>query len=174
MPDLKVARQLFRARHLGHFGLMVQSRFAAVERNRHGKDRVTVLDRHDAARREAAAVANAVDFVDNRDLGVASQQKIAMERMRRPVGNALDGAAGSDQRLANDLAAENTLPARLRRTASKQIYLDRFEIEDGEQILYGRGHRSSQSVSIRYANVTHRQAWPSVAVTLGTKSKSIG
>src|SRR5215470_12540154 len=109
---------------------------------------MTVLDRHNAPRGEAAAVANAVDFVDNGDLGIAGQQEITMERMRRPVGDLVDCAAGSHQRLANDLAAENALPAHLRRAASKQIYLDRFEIEDGEQIRYSRGHRSSQQVEI--------------------------
>jgi hypothetical protein len=65
------------------------------------------------------------------------------------VRNPIDRAAGGNQRLANHLAAKNALPADLRRTASKQIYLDRFKIEDGEQILHGRSHRSSQQVEMR-------------------------
>ena len=97
-----------------------------------------MLDCHDTPRGKAAAVADAVDFVDNGDLGIAGQQEIPMERVRRPLRDHC--AAGSDQRLANDLAAKNPLPADLRRTATKQIYLDGFKIEDGEQILYGRVH----------------------------------
>src|SRR5262245_24126676 len=110
----------------------------------HGEDGVTVLDRHDPSRGKAAAVPNAVDFVDDGHLGVAGQQKITMERMRRPLRNLVDRAASGNQRLANHLAAKNALPADLRRTASKQIYLYRFKIKNGKQILYGSVHGSSQ------------------------------
>src|SRR5215831_5145020 len=104
-----------------------------------------MLDRHDAARRKAAAVSNAVDFVDNGDPGIACQQKIAVERVRRTVSNRVDRPAGCNQRLTDDLTAKNALPADLRRTASKQIYLDRFKIEGSEQILNGRVHGLSRS-----------------------------
>ena len=57
--------------------------------------------------------------------------------MRLPLGQVVDGAAGRDQRLADDLAAEYPLPALLRRAAAKQVHLDRFEIEDGDEILDG-------------------------------------
>ena len=98
---------------------------------------MAVLDRHHAAGGEAAAVADAVDLVDDRDLGIAAEQEIGMQRMRRPIGDVVDGAAGGDQRLADHLAAEHPLPALLRRAAAKQVHLDRLEIEDGEEILDG-------------------------------------
>ena len=63
-----------------------------------------------------------------------------MERVRRPLRHAFDGAAGRDQRLADHLAAEHALPADLGRAAAKQIHLDRLEIENGEKILDGGGH----------------------------------
>ena len=42
---------------------------------------------------------------------------------------------GRDQRLADHLAAEHALPADLRAQAAKQILLELFEIEDGEQLF---------------------------------------
>jgi len=98
---------------------------------------VAVLDRHHPPGREAAAVADAVNFVDDGDLGVARQQEIGMERMRRPTGDVLHGAAGGDQGLPDHLAAEHPLPSLLRRAAAKQVHLDRLEIENGEEILDG-------------------------------------
>ena len=101
---------------------------------------MAVLDRLDVARGEAFAVANAVDVVDDRHFGIAAEQKISVQRMRRPGRHVIDGAAGRDQRLADDLAAEHPLPARLRRTAAKQIHFERFEIENINQFLDGGGH----------------------------------
>ena len=89
------------------------------------------------ARREAPPVADAVDLVDDRDLRVAGQHEIAVQRMRLA---ALHGAAGGDQRLADHLAAEHPLPAHLRALAAKQIDLERLEIEDGEKVRHGGRH----------------------------------
>ena len=63
--------------------------------------------------------------------------------MRRPRRHVLDGAAGGDQRLADHLAAEHPLPARLRRAAAKQVHLQRLEIENVEDFLNGGGHALS-------------------------------
>ena len=63
--------------------------------------------------------------------------------MRRPRGDVLDGAAGRDQRLADHLAAEHPLPARLRRAAAEQVHLERLEIENVEDFLNGGGHALS-------------------------------
>ena len=57
-----------------------------------------------------------------------------MERMRQ---QALDGAAGRDHGLADHLAAEHALPARLRAAAAEQIHLERFEVKDGQQVDAG-------------------------------------
>ena len=98
---------------------------------------MAVLARGDAPRGEALAVADAVDVVDDRHLGIARQQEIGVHRMRRPAG--LDRAHRGDQRLADHLAAEHALPAGLRRAAAEQVHLERFEIEDVEQVLDGGG-----------------------------------
>jgi len=50
--------------------------------------------------------------------------------------------ARRNQRLADDLSAENALPAGLRRSATEQVHLQGLEIEDGENILDGGRHAS--------------------------------
>ena len=60
-----------------------------------------------------------------------------MQRMRQP---ALDGAARRHHRLSDHLAAEHPLPARLRAVAAEQVHLERFEIEDGNQVDQAFGH----------------------------------
>ena len=93
---------------------------------------LAVLDGDDAPGGEALAVADAVDLVDDRHLGIAGQQEIGVQRMRQ---HALDGAGGRDQRLADHLAAEHALPADLRAAAAKQVHLELLEVEDGEQVV---------------------------------------
>ena len=100
---------------------------------------MAVLARGDAPRGEALAVAHAVDVVDDRHLGIAGQQEIGVHRMRRR--GRLDRAHRRDQRLADHLAAEHALPADLRRAAAEQVDLELLEIEDGEQVVDGGGHR---------------------------------
>ena len=85
-----------------------------MERGGHGEDRLAVLDRHHAPGREAAAVANAVDLVDDGHRGIAGAQEIGVQRMRQA---AVHRAMGRDQRLADHLAAEHALPADLRAQA---------------------------------------------------------
>jgi hypothetical protein len=96
-----------------------------------------MLDRGDAAGRIALAVAQPFDLVDDRNLGVTGQDEITMQRMRQA---ALDGAACRDHGLADHLSAEHPLPARLRAVTAKQVHLDRFEIEDGNQVNHAFGH----------------------------------
>src|ERR1700680_1482842 len=103
----------------------------------HGENRGTMLARRDAPRGETFAVADAVNIVDDRHLRVDGQQEISVQRMRWP---AFDRAAGCDQRLADHLAAEDALPADLRAAAAKEIFFQRFEVENVEEILDGGGH----------------------------------
>jgi hypothetical protein len=114
-----------------------------VERDRHGEDRVPVLDRDDAPGGEALAVADAVDLVDDRYLGVAGQQEIRVQRVRRAAADVRHRPAGGDQRLADHLTAEHALPADLRRAATEQVHLERLEVEKGEELFDGRGHRGA-------------------------------
>src|SRR5262249_17370911 len=106
-----IARKFFRWRYIRHLGLMVEAGLIAVERYQHRKDRVPVLARSDPPRRETLAVPDAVDVVDDRNLGVSRQQEVSVHRMRRTV---IDGSHRGDQRLPDHLSPENTLPANLR------------------------------------------------------------
>ena len=97
-----------------------------------------MLDGDDAPRRETAAVANAVNLVDDRRLGIARQEKVSVKRMREPVLR-FNCAAGCDERLANDLAAEHALPTVLRAAAAEQIVLQLLQIESGQK-FFDSGH----------------------------------
>ena len=98
-----------------------------------------MLDRDHPPGGEAPAVANAIDLVDDRYLGVAAEQEVGVQRMRRPAVD-VERAAGRDQRLADHLAAEYPLAPDLGRAAAEQVDLELLEIEDGEQVLNGGGH----------------------------------
>src|ERR1700742_2196492 len=95
--------------------------FLGMEGNHDGEDRVAMLDRGDAPGRVALAVAQPLDLVDDRDLRIAGQDEVAMDRMRQP---SLDGAACCYHRLSDHLAAEYALPARLRAVAAEQVHLE--------------------------------------------------
>ena len=95
-----------------------------------------MLDRLHPPRREALAVADAVDVVDDRHLGVAAEQKVAVQRMGWP---ALDGTQGGDQRLPDHLSTEHALPPGLWRATAKQVHFERLEIKDGKEV-FDRGH----------------------------------
>ena len=56
------------ARDLGHVELMLVALLRHLERRRHVEDLLAVLDRDDAARREAGAVTSAIHFVKDRHL----------------------------------------------------------------------------------------------------------
>ena len=169
---LGFARQIFRRRHVRHFRLMLEARLVGMKRHQHGKDRMAVLARGDAPCGEALAVADAVDVVDDRNLGIARQQEIGVHGMRR---SCLHRAHGGDQRLADHLAAEHALPADLRGAAAEQIHVERLEVEKIEQVLDGGGgggHGSrfrgglppmtpGRGAKSRRGNVLRRQpAWP--------------
>ena len=98
---------------------------------------MAVLARGHASCGEALAVAEALDVVDDRHLGIAGQQKIRVHGMRRTAG--VDRAHRGNQRLADHLAAIDPLPAGLRRAAAEQVHLERLEVENVEEILDGRG-----------------------------------
>jgi len=93
----------------------------------------------DPPRRIALAVAQPLDLVDDRNLGIAGQDEIAVQRVRQPP---FDGAAGRHHRLPDHLPAEHPLPARLRAVAAEHVHLDRFEVENGEQVNQALGHQS--------------------------------
>src|ERR1700746_2960832 len=62
--------------------------------------------------------------------------------MRQP---AVDGAARGHHGLSDHLPAEYPLPARLRAVAAKQVHLERFEVENGNEVDQSLGHRNTFS-----------------------------
>ena len=77
------------------------------------------------------AVAAAVDFVDDGHPGIAGAQEIGVQRMADAI---LDGAVGRDQRLTQDLPAEDALPAVLGRHAAEDVVLDPLKVEQGQEL----------------------------------------
>jgi hypothetical protein len=109
-----------------------------VKRHHDREDRVAVLDRGNPPRRIALAVTQPLDLIDDRNLRIARQNEIAMQGMWQP---ALDRAARRHHRLPDHLSAKNPLPTGFRTVAAEHIHLDRFEIEDGNQVNQAFGHR---------------------------------
>ena len=56
--------------------------------------------------------------------------------------------AGRDERLADHLATEHPLPANLWAAAAKQVLLEPFKVEYGEQIIYSVRHFNSELASL--------------------------
>src|SRR4051794_33474160 len=137
--------EFLRQRHIGHFVLMVEGAMLVdMERHHDREDRIAVLDGGNPAGRVALAVAQPLNFVNDRYLRIAGKNEIAVQRVRQP---ALYGSACGHHRLPDHLAAEHPLPARLRAVAAEQVYLYRLEIEDRDKIDQSFGHRAL-SVSV--------------------------
>ena len=72
------------------------------------KNRSPVLDSHDTAGRETAAIADAINFVKDRCRRIAWAKKVGVERVDHAAG-LINCARSSNQGLACDLAAEDPL-----------------------------------------------------------------
>ena len=128
---------------------MVEAGFLHLKGRGHGEDRVTMLDRDDAAGDKTLAVADAVDLVDDRNRGIAGPQKIGVQRMRFSIR--LDSAARRDEGLAQNLAAENALPADIRAATAEKVVLERLQVEDAEKVFYGGLHVRPRMVRLAAA-----------------------
>src|SRR6516164_20219 len=104
-----------------------------------------MLDRSHPPRRVALAVAQPFDLVDDRDLRIAGQNEIAMQRMRQPV---FDGTARGHHGLPDHLPAKYPLPARLRAVAAKHVHLECFEVENGNEVDQSFGHRNTFNLPV--------------------------
>ena len=111
----------------GAVALVLEALLGRLERRRADEDLLAVLDRHHAPRREAAAVAAAIDAVDDGLGEIAAPQKIRVHRMHdAPV---VDGGMRRHQRLAQHLPAEHLRTARIAALAAKQVHLEPLELE---------------------------------------------
>ena len=112
-----------------HRNLMLQSLFLDLIGGHHGEDRPAMLNCDAAPCREAPAITNAVNLVDNGRRCVAGQDEISVQGVRRAVR--LDRAGRGDERLRDYKTAESTLAPRLGRAAPEEIQLKLFQVKDG-------------------------------------------
>ncbi|MNC87331.1 hypothetical protein D3C83_30490 [compost metagenome] len=116
---------------------MLEPALLLLERAGHVEDLLAVLDRDDAAVAEAAAVARAIDDVDDVGLDIARPQKIRVQRVHLA---ALDGRARGTQRLTEHLAAVDARTADVATLAAKDVVLDALELEQMQQVGKYRLH----------------------------------
>ena len=84
-----------------------------------------MLDRDHPARREAAAIPNAVDLINDGNLGVARQKKIGVQRVREPF-LIVNRTVCRNESLADDLPPKDALPPILRTAATEQVVFQLF------------------------------------------------
>ena len=138
---LLVAGQPVRAGHVRHGCLVAQTALGNLKRRRQVEDGPTVLDAHDPSRREALAVADAVDFKKDRPLPITAPQEVRVYRMDQPV--AVDRTRSRNDRLAQHLPTKDMGTRPVGR--SKQVLLDLLELEKGEEVGGGVGQGKSSS-----------------------------
>src|SRR5262249_61762761 len=102
-----------------------------MERHQHGKDWMSVLACSNASCREAFAVTNAIDVIDYRYLGIARQQEVSVQGMRRAV---LAWAHGTHQRLAGHLCPQHAGPAAPGGAGAEQVDWRGVSITDIDDI----------------------------------------
>jgi hypothetical protein len=66
-------------------------------------------------------------LVDDRGGGITGTHEIGMQRVHRPVGR--NGPLRRHKRLADHLAAKDTLPSDLRACSAEQVLFEPFNVE---------------------------------------------
>jgi hypothetical protein len=136
---LSQIRQLLGRPHVGHVEGVLESRLVQLEAGGHVEDRLAVLDRDHPAGGERATVADPVDLIEDRHLGVAGPQEVCVERVDVALG--VDGAGRRHQGLSRHLAAEDALAVLRRRHPAEDVDLDGLEVEHPHQFVDGSlGH----------------------------------
>ena len=142
-------RKVFGRRNVGHGVLMIKALFGTVKGDRRIEDGATVLDRHHPARRERPAVADAVDGVDDRHVGVAAAKKEPVERVDLAL---VDRALRRAERLGGHLPTEQSEPVGALVLAAENVGVDPLEIEDVEQsvqcVTHGLHGRGASTLSV--------------------------
>ncbi len=150
--------------HFRHRQLVLAAVLLLLERGGEEQDRLAVLDRGHAPHREAAAVAGAVDHVDDRRLDIAGAQEVAVQRMRRARFCGIHRRLCRRQRLAQHLAAEHVLGADITALAAEQVVLQALEREQFDQLGDGGGHGAGAlrvgAAIIRVAPMRHPEVCP--------------
>ena len=118
--------------HVRHVGLVFEAFFGLLKRGGQVEDRPPVLDGDDAPGREAAAVARAVNLVDDRLGHVTAAQEIRVQRMGdAPVHGVLCGG----QRLAQHLSTEHLGAPDVPAVAAEDVVLDAIQLQKRDQVF---------------------------------------
>jgi hypothetical protein len=102
-----------------------------LERRQHHEQFLIVLIRRDRAVGERTSVPMAFDPVFDRFAHVAAAHEMSVDRMHRAPRS--DRAAGRDDRLRHQLAAEGATPHLLRMVTEEDVLADLLEFEQAEQ-----------------------------------------
>ena len=114
--------------HVGHLVGVLEAVLGPLEVGRLEVDRPAVLAGHHPPGRERAAVAQALDVVDDRHGVVAGAQEVGVQRVHDV--RRVDRPDPGQQRLGGDLAAEDALPVGLRLAAAVEVDVDQLEVEE--------------------------------------------
>src|SRR6266702_1731143 len=110
---------------------MIEALFWNLERRRHVEDLFAVLDRDDAAVGKVATIQAAVHLVHNRRVEIAAAQEVGVQRVHYPVR---DRCRSGGQGLSQHLTAEHLRTADIAAFATKQVDLERLQLEQIQQI----------------------------------------
>lgn len=110
------------------------ARLVVVEACLEVEDGTAMLNRNHSSGGEAPTIPDSVDLIQNRQLRVARAQEVRVERVDVTI-RLIDGASGSDQRLASDLSAEDPHTVFICRGTPENIHLDRFQIEQRHEVI---------------------------------------
>jgi hypothetical protein len=137
-------RERFGIGRVGHGDLVIKADLVDVERALEVEDRPPVLDGDDPARRERTAVADPVNFVEDRVQGVAGPEEVAVQGMHAAT---LDGPPRRHERLGCDLAPEDALTGLIEVRTTECVHLDDLEIEQRDKVGEGFGHVADDRLS---------------------------
>ncbi len=120
---LLLGRHVSGGGHVGHRVLVLEALLRLLERRGHVEDGRARLDGDDAPGGERAAVADAVDLVDD---GLASRRRGAGNRRAAsaPARSRRHRLHGGGERLAEDLTAEDGAPAEILALAAEEVLFD--------------------------------------------------
>ena len=117
----------------------------ALKRADHGKNRLALLNRLNPAGSKAAAVAQRINLIDDRQISVARTQKVAMHRMHMAVR--VNSLTGRRQRLTQNLPTEQLLETEILTAATEQVFLDFLQCQQVYQIIQQFAHSGSSHIA---------------------------
>src|SRR5262245_17038463 len=101
---------------------MLEAVFTDLERGREVEDRLTGLDGDHASRGERAAVANAIDVVDDRTIDAPRPQEVRVQRVHATFRR--NGLHRGRERLSQHLSAEHGAPSEILALAAEEVLFD--------------------------------------------------